>query len=50
MKTQGNTLSEATFVPPFDPPMDVRKVALVLIVLVGVIGLALSSSESRIIK
>ena len=50
MKTQGNTLSEATFVPPFEPPVNVGKVALALIVLVGVIGLALSSSESKIIK
>ena len=43
-------MTESTFVPPFEPPMDVRKVALAVIVLVGVIGLALSSKESRIIK
>ena len=36
-------MSEATFAPPFDPPMDVGKVALALIVLVGVIGLGLQA-------
>ena len=43
-------MTESTFVPPFEPPVDVRKVALVLIVLVGVIGLALSSSDPKIVK
>ena len=43
-------MTESTFVPPFEPPVDVRKVALALIVLVGVIGLALSSSDPKIVK
>ena len=36
-------MTESTFVPPFEPPVDVRKVALALIVLVGVIGLGLQA-------
>ena len=50
MRSQEKAMSEATFVPPLEPPVDVGKVALALIVLVGVIGLALSLSESKIIK
>ena len=47
MKTQGKPLSEATFVPPFDPPVDVGKLALAVIIAVGIIGLTLSSKGSR---
>ena len=50
MMQQENALYEATFAPPFDPPLNVGKVALAVIVIVGFIGLALSSSNPRIVK
>jgi hypothetical protein len=47
---QENALSEATFAPPFDPPLNVGRVALAVIIAVGIIGLALSSSNPKIVK
>jgi hypothetical protein len=48
MMQQENALSEATFAPSFEPPLNVGRVALAFIVIVGIIGLALSSSNPRI--
>ena len=50
MKTPENSVSEATFAPPFDPPVNVGRVALAVIIAVEIIGLALSSSNPKIIK
>ena len=47
MMQQENSLSEATFAPPFDPHTDVRKIALAFIIAVGILGLTLSSKRPR---
>ena len=49
MKTPENAVSKAAFAPPFDPP-NVGMVALAVIIAVGIIGLALSSSNPKIVK
>ena len=50
MMQQENALSEATFAPSFEPPLNVGRVALAVIIDVGIIGLALSSSNPKIVK